>query len=340
MGQNNIGIDLGTTSIIIYIEGKGIVLDEPSVVAVDTDTGKVLAVGNEAAKMVGRTPAHIQAIYPLKEGIISNHVLTKELIRRFLMKVYSSLIVKPKVSVCVPSEITGIENDAVIEAVSSVGARQIYLIEEPVAAALGCDIDIFAPSGHMVVDLGGGTTDVSVISLGGQVRSASITVAGNALDEALIHLLRQNYSITVGKKSIEMLKREIADCMASTDRMRTGEIKGRSLLTGLPQRLQLTSLDLLPAVEECVEQIAKCAHSVLESTPPELAGDIYSDGIILTGGCSLLCGLDEYLSQKLKVKVRVAEDPINCVALGTGKSVNLADKLESGFRNATPGLRG
>lgn len=340
MAQNNIGIDLGTTTIIIYIEGKGIVLNEPSVVAVDTDNDKVLAVGNEAAKMVGRTPAHIQAVYPLKDGIISNHVLTKELIRRFLMKVYSSFIVKPKVAVCVPSEITGIENDAVIEAVSSVGARQIYLIEEPVAAALGCGIDIFKPSGHMVIDLGGGTTDVAVISLGGQVRSASITVAGNAFDEALIHHLRQTRNIIVGRKSIEVLKKEVADCMASPERLRTGEIKGRSLLTGMPEKITITSVELLPAIQECIDQIAACAHSVLESTPPELAGDIFSDGIILTGGCSLLTGLAEYLQNQLKVSVRVADDPIDCVALGTGKSLDLADRMESGFRNATPGLRG
>ncbi len=340
MGQNNIGIDLGTTTIIIYIEGKGIVLDEPSVVALDTDTGKVLAVGDDAAKMVGRTPAHIQAVYPLKDGIISDYALTKELIRRFLMKVYSSLVVKPQVAVCVPSEISGIENDAVIEAVTSVGARRIYLIEEPVAAALGCGVDIFQPSGHMVIDIGGGTTDVAVISLGGEVRSGSIPMAGNAIDEAPIHHLRIHHNIAVGKKSIETLKKEIADCMASPQRSRSSEIKGRSLLNGLPLRITIDSVDLLEPILECVEQIVACAHRVLESTPPELAGDIYTDGVILTGGGSLLHGLDEYLAQKLKVRVRVAEDPVNCVALGTGRSLDLADRLESGFRNATPGLRG
>lgn len=340
MGQNNIGIDLGTTTTIIYIEGKGIVLDEPSVVAVDTESGKVLAVGDDAAKMVGRTPAHIKAVFPLKDGIISDYKLTKELIRRFLMKVYSSLIVKPQVAVCVPSEISGIENDAVIEAVSSVGARRIYLIEEPMAASLGCGVDIFAPAGHMFVDVGGGTTDVAVVSLGGQVRSASTTVAGNSIDEALIHHLRIHHSIAVGKKSIETLKKEVADCMASPERVRSSEIRGRSLLTGLPQRLTIDSMDLLPTILECVEEIAHCAHSVLEGTPPELAGDIYTDGVILTGGGSLLRGLDEYLSEKLKVNVHVAPDPVNCVALGTGRSIDYADRLESGFRNATPGLRG
>lgn len=340
MVQNNIGIDLGTTSTIIYIEGKGIVLNEPSVVALDTDTDSVLAVGSEAAKMVGRTPAHIQAVYPLKDGIISSQTLTRALICHFLKKVYTSMLVKPRVAVCVPSEITGIENDAVIEAVNSVGARRIYLIEEPVAAALGCGLDIFQPTGHMVIDLGGGTTDIAVISLGGQVRSASVAVAGNALDEALIHHLRQTHDIAVGKKSIELLKREVADCMAAPETLRTGEIRGRSLLTGLPQRLQVNSLELRQPILDCVEQIARCAHGVLESTPPELVGDIYTDGIILTGGCSLLHGLDEYLAQQLKVRVRVADDPVNCVALGTGRSLELADRLESGFVNATPGLRG
>lgn len=340
MEQHNIGIDLGTTSTIIYIEGKGVVLNEPSVVALDTDDDRVLAVGIEAARMLGRTPAHIKAVYPLKDGIISDHKLTRELVRRFLLKVYSSVIVKPRVAVCVPSEITGIENDAVVEAVSSVGARRIYLIEEPVAAALGCELDIFQPSGHMVIDIGGGTTDIAVISLGGQVRSASIPVAGNSFDEALIHHLMRVYNIAVGRRSIEQLKREVADCMASPKRLRVGEIKGRNLRTGLPQKLQLTSLELLEPVRTCAEQIAQCAHGVLEKTPPELAGDIYADGVILTGGTSLLCGLSEYLADRLKLKVRVAEDPVNSVALGTGRSLKLADKLESGFRNVTPGLRG
>ncbi len=340
MALNNIGIDLGTTSIIIYIEGKGIVLNEPSVVALDTETGKVLAAGDEASKMVGRTPAHIQAVYPLKDGIISSQKLTRELIRRFLLKVYSSPVVKPQVVVCVPSEITGIENDAVVDAVSSVGARRIYLIEEPVAAALGCGIDIFQPSGHMLVDMGGGTTDAAVISLGGQVRSGSVPVAGNALDEALIRYLRSAHSIAVGKKSIELLKCQVADCMATPQTLRTGEVRGRSLLTGLPQRLQVTSLELLPTVLECVDEITACAHRVLESTPPELAGDIFTEGVILTGGSSQLHGLPEYLSRALKVRVRIADDPVNCVALGTGRAFALTDKLESGFRNVTPGLRG
>ncbi len=340
MGQNNIGIDLGTTTTVIYIEGKGIVLDEPSVVALDTDIDRVLAVGDEAAKMVGRTPAHIQAVYPLKDGIVSNEKLTAELIRRFLTKVFSSLIIKPQVAVCVPSEITGIENDAVVKAVSGVGARKIYLIEEPVAAALGCGMNIFEPVGRMVIDVGGGTTDVAVISLGGQVRSASVRTAGNALDEALVDHLRQKHNIAVGKKSVETLKKEIADCMASPERLRSAQIKGRSLLNGLPQRLTVDSMELLPVVRDCAEQIAQCAHTVLEGTPPELAGDIYTDGIVLTGGGSLLHGLQEYLTQRLKVTVHVAEDPVNCVALGTGRSLELAGQLESGFRDVTPGLRG
>lgn len=340
MAQNNIGIDLGTTTTIIHIEGKGIVLNEPSVVALDNDTGKVLAVGDDASKMVGRTPAHIQAVYPLKDGIISSQTMTRELIRRFLTKVYASLVVKPQVAVCVPSEITGIENDAVIEAVSSVGARRIYLIEEPVAAALGCGLDIFAASGHMVIDAGGGTTDVAVTSLGGKVRSASVPVAGNAFDEAILHYLRTARGLVVGKKSAEMLKREIADCVADERLPQAAEVKGRSLRTGLPQRLEVNSVELLEPLLGCAEQIAHCAHQVLEGAPPELAGDIFTDGIILTGGCSLLRGLDTYLSRKLKLKVRVAEDPINCVALGTGRSLELAARLENGFRNATPGLRG
>lgn len=337
MAQNDIGIDLGTTSIIVALEGKGVVLNQPSVVAVDHRKDQVLAVGDEALAMVGRTPSYIAAVRPLKDGVISNHMLTKELICRFVNKVYDSHLIKPRVAVCVPAAITGIESDAVVEAVVAAGARQVFLIDEPIAAAIGSGIDVREPSGHMVVDIGGGTTDIAVISLGGKVRATSVNVAGNTFDDEIVKLLRLKFSVAIGLRTAEELKKEIACCRpaAFADSM---EVKGRSLLTGLPQRLTVTTEDLYEAVMPLAEQIAAAAHQVLEKTPPELAGDIYTDGVMLTGGGAMLKGLDEYLAQQLKVKVRVAPDPINCVALGTARCLVIGEELESGFQDATPRL--
>ena len=328
MAQNDIGIDLGTTSIIVALEGKGVVLNQPSVVAVDHRKDQVLAVGDEALAMVGRTPNYIAAVRPLKDGVISNHMLTKELICRFVNKVYDSHLIKPRVAVCVPAAITGIESDAVVEAVVAAGARQ---------AAIGSGIDVREPSGHMVVDIGGGTTDIAVISMGGKVRATSVNVAGNTFDDEIVKLLRLKFSVAIGLRTAEELKKEIACCRPGTfaDSM---EVKGRSLLTGLPQRLTVTTEDLYEAVMPLAEQIAAAAHQVLEKTPPELAGDIYTDGVMLTGGGAMLKGLDEYLAQQLKVRVRVAPDPINCVALGTARCLVIGEELESGFQDATPRL--
>ena len=337
MAQNDIGIDLGTTSIIVALEGKGVVLNQPSVVAVDHRKDQVLAVGDEALAMVGRTPNYIAAVRPLKDGVISNHMLTKELICRFVNKVYDSHLIKPRVAVCVPAAITGIESDAVVEAVVAAGARQVFLIDEPIAAAIGSGIDVREPSGHMVVDIGGGTTDIAVISMGGKVRATSVNVAGNTFDDEIVKLLRLKFSVAIGLRTAEELKKEIACCRPGTfaDSM---EVKGRSLLTGLPQRLTVTTEDLYEAVMPLAEQIAAAAHQVLEKTPPELAGDIYTDGVMLTGGGAMLKGLDEYLAQQLKVRVRVAPDPINCVALGTARCLVIGEELVSGFQDATPRL--
>ena len=337
MAQNDIGIDLGTTSIIVALEGKGVVLNQPSVVAVDHRKDQVLAVGDEALAMVGRTPNYIAAVRPLKDGVISNHMLTKELICRFVNKVYDSHLIKPRVAVCVPAAITGIESDAVVEAVVAAGARQVFLIDEPIAAAIGSGIDVREPSGHMVVDIGGGTTDIAVISMGGKVRATSVNVAGNTFDDEIVKLLRLKFSVAIGLRTAEELKKEIACCRPGTfaDSM---EVKGRSLLTGLPQRLTVTTEDLYEAVMPLAEQIAAAAHQVLEKTPPELAGDIYTDGVMLTGGGAMLKGLDEYLAQQLKVRVRVAPDPINCVALGTARCLVIGEELESGFQDAPPRL--
>ena len=337
MAQYDIGIDLGTTTIIIAMEGKGVILNQPSVVAVDTRKDQVLAVGDDALAMVGRTPNYILATRPLQDGVISNHTLTKELICRFVNKVYDSKLIKPRVAVCVPAAITGIESDAVVEAVVAAGSRQVFLIDEPIAAALGCGIDILQPEGHMVVDIGGGTTDIAVISLGGKVRSTSVKIAGNTFDDEIQKYARLKFNVAIGLRTAEELKKQVASCRPSTFSAEM-EVKGRSLLTGLPQRLTVTTEDLYEAVMPLAEQIAAAAHQVLEHTPPELAGDIYSAGVVLTGGGSKLKGLDEYLSQQLKVKVRVSDDPINCVALGTARCLEIGDQLESGFVDATPRL--
>ena len=245
--------------------------------------------------------------------------------------------IKPRVAVCVPAAITGIESDAVVEAVIAAGARQVYLIDEPLAAALGSDIDITAPEGHMIVDIGGGTTDIAVISLGGKVKSTSVNVAGNTFDDEILKYIRVKFNIAIGQRMAESLKKQVA-CCPELDFHGEMEIKGRSLITGLPQRLTITTDDLYEPVCMLVEQIGTAAHQVLEKTPPELAGDIYSQGIMLTGGGAQLKGLPEYMSKALKVKTRVSPDPVNCVALGTSKSLSMETRLETGFVDATPHL--
>ncbi|WP_395150387.1 rod shape-determining protein [uncultured Allofournierella sp.] len=337
MAQYDIGIDLGTTSIIVAVAGKGVVLNQPSVVALDNRKDQVLAVGDEALAMVGRTPNYISAIRPLKDGVISNHMLTKELICRFVNKVYDSRLIKPRVAVCVPAAITGIESDAVVEAVVAAGARQVFLVDEPLAAAMGSGIDVRQPSGHMVVDIGGGTTDIAVISLGGKVRSTSVNVAGNTFDDEIVRCVRAKFNVAIGLRTAEELKKQVACCQPGVF-SGSMEVKGRSLLTGLPQKFTVCTEDLAEAISPLVEQITVAAHQVLEKTPPELSGDIFTDGIMLTGGGAMLKGLPEYMSQRLKVNVVVSPDPINCVALGTAQSLVIGEDLETGFKDATPRL--
>ena len=337
MAQYDIGIDLGTTSIIVAVAGKGVVLNQPSVVALDNRKDQVLAVGDEALAMVGRTPNYISAIRPLKDGVISNHMLTKELICRFVNKVYDSRLIKPRVAVCVPAAITGIESDAVVEAVVAAGARQVFLVDEPLAAAMGSGIDVRQPSGHMVVDIGGGTTDIAVISLGGKARSTSVNVAGNTFDDEIVRCVRAKFNVAIGLRTAEELKKQVACCQPGVF-SGSMEVKGRSLLTGLPQKFTVCTEDLAEAISPLVEQITVAAHQVLEKTPPELSGDIFTDGIMLTGGGAMLKGLPEYMSQRLKVNVVVSPDPINCVALGTAQSLVIGEDLETGFKDATPRL--
>ena len=291
MAQNDIGIDLGTTTIIIAQAGQGVVLNQPSVVAMDTRKNSVLEVGDKALAMVGRTPNYISAIFPLKDGVISDHTMTRELICRFVNQVYSSHMVKPRVAVCVPAAITGIESDAVVEAVMAAGARQVYLIDEPIAAALGSGIDITQPDGRMIIDIGGGTTDIAVLSLGGKVKATSVRVAGNHYDDEILKHVRNKFSIAIGQRTAEQLKKNVACCPQKADFDETMEVKGRSLLTGLPIKVNVSTSDLYEPVMMLSEQIGTAAHQVLEKTPPELAGDIFRNGVVLTGGGAQLHGL-------------------------------------------------
>lgn len=325
---SDIGIDLGTATVLVYIKGKGIVLKEPSVVAIDKSNNRILAVGEEARMMIGRTPGNIVAIRPLRDGVISDYDVTEKMLKYFIKKAYGTRgWSKPRVIVCIPCEATGVERRAVKDAALNSGARKVYLIEEPIAAAIGSGLDISKPSGCMVVDIGGGTTDVAVISLGGMVVRSSINIAGDKFDEAIIKYIRKEHSIMIGERTAEDLKMKIG-CAYKRDEDISMEVKGRDLVTGLPKNVLITSEEMRSALEDPSRAIAECVHSVLEMTPPELAADISEKGILMTGGGSLLWGLDKLLEAKTKVPVRVDKDPISCVALGTGKALDSLDKLD------------
>lgn len=325
--SNDMGIDLGTASVLVFIKGKGIVLKEPSVVALDKDTNRILEVGEEARKMIGRTPGNIVATRPLRDGVISDYDTTERMLKYFIRKSYGSRgWGKPRVVVCIPCEATEVEKRAVRDAALNAGARKVYLIEEPIAAAIGAGLDISRPSGCMVVDIGGGTTDVAVISLGGMVVRSSIKIAGDKFDEAIVRYIRKEFKIMIGERTSEDLKINIG-CAFKRDEDISMEVRGRDLISGLPKNILVTSEGLREALEETVNAIAECVHSVLEKTPPELAADISDRGILMTGGGSMLWGLDKFLEYKTKVPVRVADEAISCVVLGTGKSLNFLDKL-------------
>ena len=339
-GERGIGIDLGTTKVMIYKEDEGIVVNEPSVVAYDAESGEPIAFGQQAYEMVGKTHKNIIAEYPLKDGVISNYTLTKEMVKYFIGKAYNSKVVKPKVSICVPSAVTGIEENAVVDAAVSSGARQVLIIEEPIAAAIGAGIDIVEANGNIIVDIGGGTTDIAVISLGGIVCSKSIKLAGNAIDREIIKLLKNKYGFLVGQKTAQMLKHAVADCMPTEETNRVFEVKGINLLKGLPGKLSVYTKDLQPIIDPIVDEYILAVKNVLEITPPELSGDIYENGVLLTGAGAQLTNFDKKLEQALNCKVTVAENCEQCVAIGTGKAFDLAlkGKLESGFRDVTPGI--
>ena len=329
----DIGIDLGTASVLVYIKGKGVVLNEPSVVAIDKNTGRLLKVGAEAQAMLGRTPGNIVAIRPLREGVISDYDMTERMLKEFIHKVTGGFqLFKPRVIICVPSGITEVEERAVVDAGIQAGARRVYLIEEPVAAAIGAGIDIAKPDGHMVVDIGGGTADIAVISLSGVVESASIKIAGDQLNEAVVKYMRRTHNLLVGERTAEEMKKQIG-CVFPKDEEETMDVKGRCLLTGLPKVVTVSSTEMMDAFEEPVERIMEAIHSVLERTPPELVADISTNGIVMTGGGSLVSGFDKLVSARTGIHTVIADDAISCVALGTGKSLDSLNSMQDGTMN-------
>ncbi|SFB23719.1 rod shape-determining protein [Clostridium frigidicarnis] len=323
----DIGIDLGTATILVYIKGKGVVLNEPSVVAIDKNTNKVLAVGEEARKMIGRTPGNIVAVRPLRDGVISDYDTTEKMLKYFIAKACGKRRVSaPKVMICVPCRATEVEKRAVRDAAIHAGAKKVYLIEEPLAASVGSGIDITKPIGNMVIDIGGGTTDIAVISLGGIVVRDSIKIAGDRFDEAIIKYIRKKYKLMIGERTSEDLKIKIGSAFGADESL-TADIKGRDLVTGLPKNVTVSSLEIMEALQDCVTAIADCAHSVLEKTPPELAADIADKGILMTGGGALLSGLDKLITHVTKVPTNVADCSVECVAEGTGMVLQYIDKL-------------
>ena len=330
--MNDIGIDLGTASVLVFVKGKGVVLREPSVVALDKATGKAIAIGNEAQRMLGRTPGNIVAIRPMRDGVISDYEVTKQMIREFIHKVCGFRLVKPRLMICVPSGITEVEERAVIDAGLDSGARQVFLIEEPVAAAIGAGIDIAKPEGNMIVDIGGGTTDVAVISLGGIVESNSIKVAGDRFDDAIIKYIRRKHNVLIGEHTAEEIKINVG-CVYPREENLVLEVKGRCLLTGLPKVIEVTSAETMEAFEETTISIVEAIHLVLERTPPELVGDISTNGIIMTGGGSLVYGFDRLITEHTGIITHVADDAVSCVVYGTGKALDNLAVMQDGTIN-------
>ena len=318
-GQD-VGVDLGTATVLIYVKGKGIVLKEPSVAAVDKLTGKLFAVGYEAQRMIGKTPGNIVAVRPLRDGVISDYDVTEKMLKHFLSKVNISRIFKPNIMICVPSGVTDVEERAVKDAAIQAGAKKSFIIEEPIAAAIGTGIDISQPNGTMIVDIGGGTTDIAVISLGGVVVSTSIKVAGDKFDDAIIKYIRKEHNVLIGERTAEQIKYNVGCAYLPEEELVT-EVKGRNLLTGLPKIFNVTSTEIHAALIDTAKQIVDAVHQTLEKTPPELVGDIASGGIIMTGGGSLLGGFDKLITEHTGIKATVADDPTTCVALGTGKAL-------------------
>lgn len=326
--SQDIGIDLGTATVLVYVKGKGIVLKEPSVVAINQDTGKIIAVGSEARRMLGRTPGNIVAIRPLREGVIADYDVTEKMLRYFINKANGKKwFFKPRVMVCIPSGVTGVEERAVRQAALQAGARYAHLIEEPLAAALGAGLDISEPSGSMIIDIGGGTTDVAVLSLGGIVCSRSLRVGGDKFDEAIVRYIRREFNLMIGERTGEEIKIEIGSALV--DKNKSTTIRGRDLVTGLPKAITVNSEQIHAAISEPLEAVVGAVKEVLEATPPELSADIVNKGIIMTGGGSLLHNFDKLISKETGLPVYVAEDAISCVAKGTGKALLMINMLST-----------
>jgi len=332
-GGRDMAVDLGTANTLVYVRGRGIVLSEPSVVAVDSRTGEVHAVGVEAKRMLGRTPGTIRAIRPLKDGVIADFDVTEEMLRHFIQRVHQNRFAHPRVVVCVPSGVTGVEKRAVEEACLSAGARQAYLIEEPMAAAIGAGLPVAEPTGSMVLDIGGGTSEVAVISLGGIVVSESIRVGGDEQDEAVINYCKHEHKLLIGQQTAEEVKLEIGSASTLPEEVTT-EIRGRDMVTGLPKTIVLTSGEVRGALQEPINQIVAAVKDTLDRTPPELAGDIMDRGIILAGGGSLLQGMDQRLRDECQMPAQVTESPLTCVAVGSGRSLEEFEVIHRMSRNS------
>ena len=330
----DIGIDLGTASVLVYVKGKGVVLKEPSVVAFDRNTNKIKAIGEEARLMLGRTPGNIVAVRPLRQGVISDYTVTEKMLSYFISRTVGKSLFgrKPRISVCVPSGATEVEKKAVEDATYQAGAREVAIIEEPIAAAIGAGIDISRPCGNMIVDIGGGTADIAVISLGGSVVSTSIKIAGDDFDEAIVRYMRKKHNLLIGERTAEEIKINIGAAYRRPE-VQTMEVRGRNLVTGLPKTIVVTSDETLEALREPALQIVDAVHNVLERTPPELAADIFDRGIVMTGGGSLLSGLDALIEEKTGITTVIAEDPLTAVAIGTGKFIEFAHGMTSPWKH-------
>ncbi|MGM9682973.1 MAG: rod shape-determining protein [Eubacteriales bacterium] len=327
--SKDIGIDLGTATVLVYVQGKGVVLKEPSFVAIDTNTECITKVGKDAQAMLGRTPENISVIRPLRDGVISQYDVTLKMIQYFIRRACGNAVFPPRVMICIPTGISEVEERAVIDAGTQAGARKTYLIEEPVAAAIGAGLDIYSPSGNMIVDIGGGTTDIAVVSLGGVVVSESIKIAGDKFDEAIMRYVRRRYNVLIGERTAEYIKIRIG-AVYEHGEAKELNVKGRCLLQGLPKEITISSKEMLEALMEPISAILDAICSVIEQTPPELIGDILRDGIVMTGGGSLLFGLDRLIEDVTGIKTRVAKDPVMCVALGTGRSLRYLDNMPEG----------
>lgn len=328
----DIGIDLGTASVLVYLKNKGIVLNEPSVVAIDKESNKIIAVGEQARQMLGKTPGNIVAIRPMRDGVIADYDVTERMLRYFIEKVGGGrrFFFKPRVMVCIPSGVTSVEERAVRQAAVQAGAREAFLIEEPLAAALGAGMDISQASGNMIIDIGGGTTDVAVMSLGGIVVSKSLRVGGDKFDDAIVRYIRREYNLMIGERTAEELKIKAGTAYPAGDRKDvTAEIRGRDLVTGLPKTIKVHSQQVYEALIEPVEAIVSGVKEVLEKTPPELASDIVDKGMVMTGGGALLHGLNSLLEEETELPVHIADDAVSCVAMGTGKALSMINILQS-----------